>query len=1012
MPRPLFFHGGIMNEKNIQDECRSEVELAMLAAGMAKQHERYHDALQELVDNAVSSVVKDESYFEDPHNSVNIVITLRRTDHIVRTTIADNGPGIAFEELQKDVFRTGNKDVSDGILNNVGWGLKSSLAWFEETLSRVGQPLDDQWFTLVTGTGPDSQYQVDGPITGDLPISVASTEAWETGLHVGDHQLKTADTGTRVHVSCSRTKFDNDVWPSAKSLEIKAQALRELLGVKFRRILNAREDNRIFIDFIDETNNTQDSLEVIPISPVYVKNKESPPTEYAFDEFSIEAEDGTEYNVEFERGTIDFEAMAAEYSEENPGLFTTSGRFRTRYRPSQTKQGVDIYANGRVLMTSVFTDLFGLTRNNEYNYFGGEVRIIPKDQTSEVPTDNKKIRLDSNSSLWQQLRNKLSEGEYQPEGKRYGDSYRDSDPSDYDDSSSTRSDSDEKNKPIVKNISDDSGQSASEDLSLDPADDLFTLHHENSKNLESTFQTFGEVPEDGFVDVAVTSPPYFDLKDYGYSQTDQIGQDDPYNQYLEDLREVFKQVYNVTKDTGTLWVVVNTFKQNKEVVQLPYDISTICQNIEGKKYCEDCNSPLEHDRINQHFYCSNPDCEFEYDRSADSWLLQNIVVWDKTRALPYNSHGQFRNVFEYILCFSKTKSFEFDIDQTRIADTSRFKQWWVEYPERYHPRGKVPSNIWEYVTPTQGSFGGMDSLDHPAPFPPKMVERILRLTTEKGSAVLDPFAGSGMVPAVAEIMERQPIGFELSPKYCAAYPDVKAEVEETYGEELRSDANVEQEALVDTIGSLRQLKHARELLREYIDEESPSSHRELSIHTTFHYSQKIDPSTTDEDTFIQSDIYYVVDNDCSQEIKTKLERTLRALGQNGLNSAYDIDAQICVYSTEEFLETVLEENYQLENLYLYEGSRHYKYTERISLEDWFGRTVESDQWLQSFGQDDFPPIISNIEIWVDNPRRGQTEQARPKQSTAEMSSSPLEADGDGEFAGKDQFEKIDANTDD
>ena len=89
--------------------CDSEVELSTLASGMAKQHERYQDALQELIDNSVSSVVKNEAYFDDPETPIKIVITLRRTENTVRTTIADNGPGISMEALQNEIFLTGNK---------------------------------------------------------------------------------------------------------------------------------------------------------------------------------------------------------------------------------------------------------------------------------------------------------------------------------------------------------------------------------------------------------------------------------------------------------------------------------------------------------------------------------------------------------------------------------------------------------------------------------------------------------------------------------------------------------------------------------------------------------------------------------------------------------------------------------------------------------------------------------------------------------------------------------------
>lgn len=958
--------------------CRSEVELATLAPGMAKQHERYQDALQELIDNAVSSVVKNEAYFEDPDDSVKVVITLRRTENAVRTTIADNGPGIAQETLRNSVFRTGSKEASDGILNNVGWGLKASLAWFEETLSHVKTLPEDPWFTLVTSSKNGSPYRVDGPITGDLPIIDADDEDWARGLGIGEHSLSSASSGTRVHVSCSRSKFDSDVWPSAKSLKIKAQSLREILGVKFRRLLDAHPENKIYVDYADEVNDTRGSLPVIPIEPTYVDNDQEPPTKYSRGNFTVEGEDGTEYTVEYERGTIDFDAMADKLTDEHPGLFTTSGRFRTRYRPSQSKQGVDIYANGRVLMTSVFSDLFDLTRNNEYNYFGGEVRIIPKDKTSEVPTDNKKVRLDSNSTLWQQLQEILSQEEYQPEGKRYDDTSDDTAGSESDDLESAESD--------AENVDDKEQAPNTEQVNpttIESNDDIFTIHQRDSTSLKRTLLAHDEVPSDKqFIDVTITSPPYFNLKDYGYNDDDQIGQGESYGEYLDELREVFSQVYDLTTESGTLWVVVNSFKTNREVVQLQHDIASICQNLENKQLCDSCGAPLQPDQIDHTLRCSTEDCDFVYNRANDSWLLQETIVWNKTRGLPYNSDGQFRNVFEYILCFSKTESFDFDVDSTRIADPEEFERWWVSYPERYHPRGKLPSNIWEYVTPAQGSFGGLNSLDHPAPFPPRLVERILRLTTQEHSIVLDPFAGSGMVPSVADIMNRRSIGFELSSEYCEAYPDVRDEVEDVFGERLRAEHGPEQTKLTKTIGKLRQVKHVRELLRKYIKSGDFASRRDLSIHTAFHLNKRLDPSAVDDDRFMQSEIHYVVDDNVDTETRATLERGLRSIASDGLDSSYGVTSNIEVHTTDAFLKQIVDNECEDNTFYLHQNGQHYDYVETLTLQDWVQEAVGTNQWRQSYAQDDWPPILSNIELSVENPHRG-TNKSTNEQATSE-----------------------------
>jgi len=60
------------------ETCDSAVELEMLASGMAKQHENFLDATQELIDNSVAAVVDGENYFDDANKRVNISISFVR----------------------------------------------------------------------------------------------------------------------------------------------------------------------------------------------------------------------------------------------------------------------------------------------------------------------------------------------------------------------------------------------------------------------------------------------------------------------------------------------------------------------------------------------------------------------------------------------------------------------------------------------------------------------------------------------------------------------------------------------------------------------------------------------------------------------------------------------------------------------------------------------------------------------------------------------------------------------
>jgi len=242
----------------MNETCESAVELEMLASGMAKQHENYLDALQELIDNSVSAFVKSESYFENPAEPINLSLMFVRGENTITTYISDNGPGITRNNLQTEVFRTGNKEISEGILNNVGWGLKASLAWFEESLKQRNLGNQSDWFTLITQTETSDCLRVDGPITGDLPITDDVESDWDVGIPNRYSDLLEADHGTRVHATCARDQFDDDVWPSAESLGTKVQYIRERLGVMFRRLLSAHEDNQIAVSYHDLETNEKD----------------------------------------------------------------------------------------------------------------------------------------------------------------------------------------------------------------------------------------------------------------------------------------------------------------------------------------------------------------------------------------------------------------------------------------------------------------------------------------------------------------------------------------------------------------------------------------------------------------------------------------------------------------------------------------------------------------------------------------------------------------------------------
>ena len=280
--------------------------------------------------------------------------------------------------------------------------------------------------------------------------------------------------------------------------------------------------------------------------------------------------------------------------------------------------------------------------------------------------------------------------------------------------------------------------------------------------------------KDSMINVTITSPPYGSMKDYGSKM--QIGFGQSYDEYLNSLVNIFANLYRKTADTGSLWIVVDTFKENSTLRLLPFDL---CSRLGGV-----------------------------------GWLLKDIIVWNKTRTLPWSGRGQFRRIFEYILFFAKSSDFRYYID--RIKEPDDLKEWWVKYPERYSPAGKVPSSIWTFPIPVQGSWS-KSGFRHFCPFPPSLVERILLLTTNPDDCVFDPFAGSGVVLAQARASGRRFIGCDVNKSYRQQFASIVADdIRRKWHRKKKSiERNgARQIALAERIYKLRQTKFPKALFKE------------------------------------------------------------------------------------------------------------------------------------------------------------------------------------------------------
>lgn len=113
-----------------------------------------------------------------------------------------------------------------------------------------------------------------------------------------------------------------------------------------------------------------------------------------------------------------------------------------------------------------------------------------------------------------------------------------------------------------------------------------------------------------------------------------------------------------------------------------------------------------------------------------------------------------------ILMFNKSKKFVFNIDDVRIPQKY--------YRERNNMRGANPGNVWEF---SHIHYCQKNRKPHPTQKPEGIIEIMVLASSNKGSIVLDPFAGSGTTLRVCQQLDRKCIGFELNPEYIETIND-------------------------------------------------------------------------------------------------------------------------------------------------------------------------------------------------------------------------------------------------
>jgi site-specific DNA-methyltransferase (adenine-specific) len=241
-----------------------------------------------------------------------------------------------------------------------------------------------------------------------------------------------------------------------------------------------------------------------------------------------------------------------------------------------------------------------------------------------------------------------------------------------------------------------------------------------------------ELP-DNSVHLVITSPPYWQLKDYGTDN--QIGFHDCYENYINNLNLVWKECHRVLHNSSRLCVNIGD-QFARSVYYGRYKVIPIREEV--IKFCENIG--------------------FDY---------MGAIIWQKATtsnttgggvqmgSYPYPRNGILKLDYEFILVFKK------------LGDGPKPTKEQKEL-------SKMTAEEWNTFFAGHWNFPGVRQNGHIAMFPEELPRRLIKMFSFVGETILDPFAGSGTTALAAKNTDRNSVGYEINPEFI---PIIKEKLE-------------------------------------------------------------------------------------------------------------------------------------------------------------------------------------------------------------------------------------------
>ncbi len=260
------------------------------------------------------------------------------------------------------------------------------------------------------------------------------------------------------------------------------------------------------------------------------------------------------------------------------------------------------------------------------------------------------------------------------------------------------------------------------------------VYYKNSNNMSDI--------KDSSVDLIITSPPYFNIKDYskdGYQidehskkEKGNVGDINKFENYIEEMLLIWQECFRILKPNGKLCINVPLLPMIKKDYSTHYnrDIFDLQSEIQ--------NSIL---------------------KKTDFYLM-DLYIWNRTNSTkklmfgsyPYPRNFYAQNTTEFITVYVKDGKPINNISKENKENSKLTQEEWVQYTKQ----------IWDIPIPNKKdlAFG-----IHSAIMPEEIVKRLVKLYSYVGDTVVDPFTGSGTTLKVAKDLDRFYIGYEIYEHY-------------------------------------------------------------------------------------------------------------------------------------------------------------------------------------------------------------------------------------------------------